>query len=391
MRSRRNYSSSSFLFLGYLPVLLVLAAVWAQSIAFAQEGQSKLKLDTGQEIWEAACAGCHGVDGAGQPVSTLGFEPPATFPDFTDCNGSTRESTLQWSSVIHDGGRSRSFVEIMPSFGPRETPALSDEQIQKVIAYARKFCEEDPKWPSGDFNFARPMVTDKSFPEDEAVLLTSINTDGTGFDHELIVEKRFGAANNFEVRFRGAFAQTPAGSWIGAVGDTSLELKRVLFLRNWSGSILTWGNELNIPTGDSRRGLGSGVTSYESFLTFGQILPKTSFIQLEAGAEAPFRRHQSPSEVFLRTAVGKAFMQDRGFGRAWSPGVELAATRAFASGRSWTLDLVPQLQMTLSKRQHIRLGMGVTVPVLNTTARTAQAMFYLLWDTFDGGLFEGWR
>lgn len=374
---------------GYLPVLFVLAAVWAQSIASAQG--SKLKLDTGQQIWEAACAGCHGLDGKGQPVSTLGFEPPATFPDFSDCNSSTRESTLQWSSIIHDGGRARGFVEIMPSFGPPDSPALTDEQIAKVIAYARTFCQEDDKWPSGDFNFARPMVTDKSFPEDEIVLVTAVNSEGIGVDHELIVEKRFGAANNFEMRFRGAFRQTPAGSWIGSVGDTSIELKRVLYLNNRRGSILTLGNELNVPTGDSARGLGAGVTSYETFLTFGQILPRYSFLQLEAGGEAPFRRHQRPAEIFLRTAVGKAFSQARGYGRTWSPGLELVSKREFAPGQRWQMDVVPQLQVTLSRRQHVRLGMGVSVPAVNTGARAMQAMFYLLWDTFDGGLLEGWR
>jgi mono/diheme cytochrome c family protein len=51
----------------------------------------QLKLDTGQEIFAAACAGCHGPGGEGQPVSTLGFEPPVTYPIFTDCNASARE------------------------------------------------------------------------------------------------------------------------------------------------------------------------------------------------------------------------------------------------------------------------------------------------------------
>ena len=50
-----------------------------------------MKLDTGQEIFEAACVGCHGPGGRGQLDSTVGFEKPATFPDFSDCNGSTRE------------------------------------------------------------------------------------------------------------------------------------------------------------------------------------------------------------------------------------------------------------------------------------------------------------
>jgi mono/diheme cytochrome c family protein len=56
----------------------------------------ELKLETGEEIFKAACIGCHGPNGKGQLQTMLGFEPPSTFPDFTDCNGSTRENTFDW-------------------------------------------------------------------------------------------------------------------------------------------------------------------------------------------------------------------------------------------------------------------------------------------------------
>src|SRR5207253_1412332 len=69
-------------------VLLVLAASAFEGILFAQTKTSELKLDTGEEIFQAACIACHGPNGSGQPESTLGFEKPSTFPDFTDCNGS---------------------------------------------------------------------------------------------------------------------------------------------------------------------------------------------------------------------------------------------------------------------------------------------------------------
>ncbi len=75
-----------------------------------------MKLDTGEEIFKAACIGCHGPDGTGQPETILGFEPPPAFPDFTDCNGSTRERTADWSAIIHEGGPARGFSDIMPSW-----------------------------------------------------------------------------------------------------------------------------------------------------------------------------------------------------------------------------------------------------------------------------------
>src|ERR1051325_1564970 len=93
----------------------------------------ELKLDTGEDIFKAACIGCHGPNGKGQPHTTLGFEPPSTFPDFTDCNGSTRENTFDWRATIHEGGPGRGFSQIMPSFAEALTPA----EIDMVIDYLR--------------------------------------------------------------------------------------------------------------------------------------------------------------------------------------------------------------------------------------------------------------
>jgi hypothetical protein len=53
-------------------------------------------------------------------------------------------------------------------------------------------------------------------------------------------------------------------------------------------------------------------------------------------------------------------------------------------------DVLPQMQVTISKRQHIRANLGVRIPVNNTAGRQVQVMFYLLWDWFDGRLNEGW-
>jgi hypothetical protein len=39
----------------------------------------------------------------------------------------------------------------------------------------------------------------------------------------------------------------------------------------------------------------------------------------------------------------------------------------------------------------MRLGVGVSVPAVNVQSRSTQLVFYWLWDTFDGGFFEGWK
>lgn len=371
---------------------------WAILFAFALGplgiGQTAkdLKLETGEEIFQATCAGCHGPDGKGQPQHILGFEPPATFPDFTDCSGSTRESNQQWSAVIHQGGTTRAFSTIMPSFGPVQNPALTDDEIQKVIKYVRGFCQEDSKWPSGDFNFPRLMYTEKAFPEDEMIFYNTVNLTGNpGYNHNLIIEKRLGAITNMELRMRGNFSKQASGSWLGSVGDVSIEFKRSLLVNNKTGTLLGWGHELTLPTGNTNLG-GNGMVQWEEFLTLGQILPKKSFIQQQIGIEGPpFRRHQNKLSAYTRTAVGKTFLADRGFGRQFSLMNEFVASRSFGPNVRWKADIVPQAQISLSRRQHMRLGVGVTIPVMNTPGRSTGLNFYLLWDTFDGGFFEGWR
>src|SRR5262249_6091622 len=144
---------------------LMIAAYASGVLLLAQTTTPELKLDTGKEIFEAACIACHGPGGKGQPQSTLGFEPPSTFPDFTDCNGSAREKNFDWRATIHEGGRARGFVEIMPSFAE----ALNADQIEKVMQYLREQCTE-PAWPRGELNLPRALVTEKAFPEDEWVL-----------------------------------------------------------------------------------------------------------------------------------------------------------------------------------------------------------------------------
>jgi hypothetical protein len=70
--------------------------------------------------------------------------------------------------------------------------------------------------------------------------------------------------------------------------------------------------------------------------------------------------------------------------------VELLGAREFATGARTEWDLLPQVQITLSKRQHIMLNIGTRIPVNNSGQRNTQVLFYLLWDWFDGGLRDGW-
>lgn len=370
-------------------VLSLLMTLCGQSILSAQTPQgaaAQLKLDTGEEIFQAACIACHGPNGTGQPESTLGFEKPSTFPDFTDCNGSVREKTFDWRATIHEGGRGRGFSPIMPSF----SEALTLEQIDKVVSYLRTLCD-DPAWPPGELNLPRALVTEKAFPEDEWVLATAVNTKGPGgVSAQIIYEKRFGKRNQLEFAAPFSTMKLDTGTWIGGIGDLLLGYKRELFHSARTGSILSVQGEVAVPTGNRTREFGAGIAIFETFAAYGQRMPGRSFFQIQTGAELPTDTQKVPRAAFWRSAVGKTVVQNQGFGRIWTPMIEFLADREFETGARTNWDLVPQMQVSLSKRQHVMMNIGIRRPVNNIAGRSTQLMFYVLWDFFDGGLREGW-
>jgi hypothetical protein len=88
--------------------------------------------------------------------------------------------------------------------------------------------------------------------------------------------------------------------------------------------------------------------------------------------------------------LGKSFSEHE-LGRMWSPMVEMIGTRDLTGGAVTDWDLIPELQVTLDRRQHIRAALGYRFPITDSAGRPSQIMAYLLWDWFDGGLLEGWR
>jgi mono/diheme cytochrome c family protein len=366
---------------------LAMSILWTQGILFAQNAQNppELQLDTGKQIYEAACIGCHGPGGKGQPESTLGFEKPPQFPDFSDCNGSTREDTFDWRATIHEGGTGRGWSEIMPSFSEALTPG----QINQVIQYLRTLCSENG-WPMGELNLPRAIATEKAFPEDEWVLTSAVNMKkGAGsVDGELVYERRFGVRNQLEFAAPYSFLQRTNQSWVGGIGDLVLGYKRVMFAgRN---SIFSLQGEVAMPTGNHTQDLGSGVTTFGTFASFGQRLPGLSFVQVQTGAELPTDTQKATRSAFFHTVVGKTLSQNQGFGRIWTPMLEFLADRDLISGARTNWDLLPEVQVSLNKRHHVRLDIGVRTPVSNTVGRSPSLQFYVLWDWFDGGIREGW-
>jgi hypothetical protein len=264
------------------------------------------------------------------------------------------------------------------------------DELTRTIEYIRGFCT-DRAWPRGELNLPRALVTEKAFPENEAVYTSSITTGGPGtFGNEFLYERRIGARNQIEVVVPVNLQESPGGGWARGLGDMAVAVKRVLFHSLEAGRILSVAGEVILPTGKEQQGLGGGVTVFEPFAAFGQILPSDSFVQVQAGLELPASRARASNEAFWRTAYGRTFME-RPFGRTWTPIVELLGARELASGGRTHWDVVPQMQVSLSRRQHILLNAGVQIPMNDRAGRDTRVIAYLLWDWFDGGLLDGWR
>ena len=93
------------------------------------------------------------------------------------------------------GGPARAFDRMMPAFGDE----LTEGQIGRVIDHIRTFCVERG-WPRGDLNLPRPFVTEKAFPENEAVLTTTIvPSDERSLGNKFLYEHRVGRRGQYEL------------------------------------------------------------------------------------------------------------------------------------------------------------------------------------------------
>ncbi len=337
---------------------------------------------SGKQLFDETCATCHGANGKGVSKDLLGLQTQPA--DFSNCNFATREPNGDWLAVAHQGGPTRGFSTQMPAFGE----ALSDEDLQKILNYIRTFCKDD-NWPRGELNMPRPLITEKAYPEDEAVFTTSIDIESEGtVNNEIVYERRFGARNQIEIVIPFGYREQINGNWTGGhLGDMAVGVKHAMYHNYNSGTIFSLAGEVILPTGDTGSGFGNGTTVLEPFASFGQLLPANSFFQAQTGIELPLIR-EAGDEAFWRAAIGKSFNPNP-WGRTWSPMVELVGSRELESDAATHWDIVPQMQVTLNTRQHIMLNVGVRIPA-DDPSRDSQFMVYILWDWFDGGFFEGW-
>jgi mono/diheme cytochrome c family protein len=363
--------------------MIRLALALTTLAAAAPLGAQEYERMSGEALYGAACAACHGGDGMGAPLERVAFDVP--LPDFTDCGFATREADADWLAVAHEGGPVRGFAAMMPAFGD----ALTDDQLLRVIGYIRTMCGSDA-WPRGELNLPRAIATEKAYPEDEAVWTSRVALGGPGaVDQRLVYEKRFGPRSQLEVVVPFAVRERDIGGWTAGPGDLVVGVKHALFHSLRAGSILSVAGEVALPTGDANRDLGAGTPVGEAFVSFGQVLPSDAFVQLQALVERPFDESAGELEGGLRVAIGRTLVRGE-WGRSWTPMVELLGARDLVSGAATAWHVLPQLQVSLNTRQHVLASAGVRVPVGGPAGREPALDLYVLWDWFDGGLRDGW-
>ncbi len=348
----------------------------------------------GEAIYAASCANCHGPGGRGLDRSLLAFEEEV--PDFTDCDFAAREPDGDWIAVAHEGGPVRGFSEMMPAF----RGALTEEQLARVMGYIRTLCT-DPRWPRGELNLPRALLTEKAYPEDEWVVEVAAHAgDDDALSGAFVYEQRFGPQSQLELVIPYGWRREPAGDGetghanadviSHGLGDVVLGIKHAVFHDAGAGTIVSLAGELFLPTGDEAAGLGSGGSAAEVFASIGQILPADAFLQGQAGVELPFH-DGAAGEAFGRFVLGASFARGMS-GRTWTPMLEVQAKRDLESGADINLDIVPQVQVSLNTRQHVLANFGMLIPVRDDTGdkRPVRLLAYVLLDWFDGGFFEGW-
>ncbi len=337
---------------------------------------------TGRQLYEANCAACHGADGLGNPQPHVGFDVP--LPDFTDCDFTSREPKADWVGVAKEGGPLRGFDTIMPAFGD----ALDDDELGLLLDHIYGFCEEPERYPRGEFNLPRPMWTAKAYVEDEVIVTVDSPVDGSlDFTTALTYEKRFGTRNNWEIKIPWTTRDVADNTYSG-IGDIALAAKRVLVKNLDTGSIVSVVGEVILPVGCVNCALGRGYTVAEPFLAWGQFLPAGFFLHTQAGAEIPLDKDHD-NELLYRAALGRTFTVGE-YGRAFSPMVGVLGTSELGDDMSPAVAVAPQLHLTLNQRQHIMLVAGAKIPVTDFDPSGVEGRITLLWDTFDGGFFEGW-
>lgn len=325
--------------------------------------------------YEAACAVCHGPTGRYDPTlpGVRALDPKPA--DLSDPLFNSREPRSDWELVITHGGAPLGFSAAMPAFGE----AFSREEIAELVDYL-KTLPGPHRYPPGDLNYLRAFRTKKAWLEDEVVWATRGDHYDRGEDAWRVsaeLENRWGARWQSELKLTYAGEGAPS-HWdeleLGAKYALYDSLRHTLLLSGGADLALALSGDAHvevIPFLAAAKGLGDAFTLQASMK--GHLPPE------DVGA----------GDVELAAAL---HWMPTPWPRGVFPGMELIATVPFEPGErdAWRWTVLPQLNMGLSRRGHVRAAVGVELP-LNDRTWDFRFHAYLLWDFADGMFWEGWR
>lgn len=347
----------------------VLGAALAQGWA-----SGDARREQGREVYEVACAACHGADGRGNPA----WESKVAPPDLADC-ATTAERADHWEAIVARGGAKFGLSSVMPSF--EET--LTQGEITAVVAYSRTLCVEADRYPPGELNPRRLLSTPKAFPESEVRVEASHALDGSSRSLlHVELEGRLGPGFQYGVGL-------PIRPWdsiyddFAGLGNVELELKRVLGFSPSKGLIAALGLAVEAPTGSRPSNLSSGTWVWKPLFALSKSSGRTS-LQAHVAAELPSASHRQDRQLVYGFGLSRALGPPRS---AWTPACELAGVinrrRHFRQH-----ELLFEVSRPLSRLGHVVAAVGVRIPIGRYVA-PARLEGYVLWDFSEGPPWRG--
>lgn len=343
----------------------------APAAAVAQTAMPE-ELAEGERLYRQACLPCHGADGSGPAADSPLYSTFETLPaDLSDPLFSSREPAADWALVIEHGGAPIGLSSQMPAFGQ----ALTAEQIDALLAYVKSLADTR-RYPPGDLNLLRPLVTTKAFPEDELVLEVRRQS---GEESETVslaeYERRVGTRSHVEAKVE----------YVDGAEDAELEAVELGFRSaiHWSLErqiLLSGGAEVDIPVGSD-----GGSVGFVPYLALAKILSERFTLQADMVADLPVD-DVGTGDVRIAAIVHWITTP---WPRGVFPGLEAVVEQPFSSDADLASSLVPQLKIGLSRLGHVGLAAGVELP-LTDEPYDYRVLVHLLWDIGDGPFWKGW-
>ena len=257
--------------------------------------------------------------------------------------------------------------------------ALSDERIEELVTHLKSLADA-ARYPPGDLNYLRPVLTTKAFPEDEALIINRFERgsapESDSLRTTLYYARRLGARYQGEIKLSHLAPEAESAE----LDEVELGFKWAVHDDLARESLLTLGLEAAFPIEDSSASeemipyfsMAQGVSDSVTFQ--GQLKAKLPVDEVGDGeARLSGIFHWMPSM----------------WPRSVSPALELAVTEPFDRDRDTEVTLLPQLYFGLTKGGHVAFVIGAELP-LTDLDYDYRIHAFILWDIADGPFWVGW-